>query len=80
MEYIYVVFVFSLMLVDLAVMYVGGWLFPLVLGLFSAIVGAVAMGSTISAEIPFAPYPQAMLAAVGVLSLFVSAWRYKHPF
>lgn len=78
MELIYVVVIFVLILLNLAMLKFGGWLFPLIFGAFSLIMVPVALGQ--SANIPYHPYPQMLLALVAAVCMFHAAVVYKRGF
>lgn len=75
MELIYIFVLFILMLIQFASMYMGGWLLPMVLGIFGLGFSAVATGQ--SANIPYYPYPVLLLALISVITMYKAALERK---
>lgn len=75
MELIYLVIIFVLIMLDIAVLLVGGWLLPMVFGFFSLTIMGFALDQ--SANIPFSPYLQLLLGLVGVICFLKAVIVYR---
>lgn len=65
MELIYIVVLFVFIMLQMATLKIGGWLLPFIFGIFGL---ALVAGSTAqSANIPFYPYPNLLLALTSVV-------------
>lgn len=73
MELIYLVVLFVMIMVDLATLKIGGWLVPMIFGMFSLAFTAYSLGYT--TDIPFSPYPQLLLGITGTLVCLYAATR-----
>lgn len=73
MELVYLVVLFVLIMVDLATLKIGGWLVPMVFGMFSLAFTAYSLGY--NSDIPFSPYPQLLLGITGVLVCLFAATK-----
>lgn len=75
MELIYIVVLFVFIMLQLATLKIGGWLLPFIFGAFglALVVGSLSQ----SANIPFYPYPNMLLALTSVVTMVfaVSARR-----
>lgn len=78
MELIYLVVLFVLIMIDLATLKIGGWLVPMIFGMFSLAFTAAALGYI--DDIPFSPYPQLLLGITGALVCVYAGIQAKGEF
>lgn len=79
MEFIYLVIIFVFIMLDVAVLLVGGYLLPFVFGCFSFVIAAASLQPDIAVNIPYHPYLQLALVVVAIVCWAKSLVLYRNP-